>query len=70
MNRWLLKAKTLFTALPIYLVAVAAVVTILSEEIASVLPSGAGEAVGRVVVLVLAVLTAAGNIVRRVSPPS
>lgn len=64
----LIKLKTLFTALPTYLVALSAVVTILSQEIASVLPTGAAEDVGRIALIVVGVLGAAVNIVRRVTP--
>jgi hypothetical protein len=67
-REYLGKARTLFTALPTYLSLAAVVVTTFSEEIAAVLSPSKGEALTRLAVTVLAWLTAAANIVRRVTP--
>lgn len=64
----LAKAKTLFTALPTYLSLAAVVVTAFGEEIAAVLSPERSEVLARLTVTVLAWLTAAANIVRRVTP--
>ena len=62
------KIKVVATAFPTYLVIAAAVVPILSEELAKVLPSGAATVVGSLSLTVVGVLAAAISIIRRVTP--
>lgn len=68
MTKLIARLKVFFGALPTWLVIASAVITIFSEEIASVLPAGPGETIGRIAVILLAVIGAALNIVRRVTP--
>lgn len=67
-NKILARVKVVVTAAPTYLVGAAAVVTAFSEEIAKILPAGAGEAVARVALVVLSAIAAAIAIIRRVTP--
>jgi len=62
------RIRVVATAMPTWLVAASAVVVIVSEELAAVLPAGAGETVGRWAIVAVAVLGAAVNIIRRVTP--
>lgn len=62
------RIKVVLQALPTYIVAASAVVTIFAEEIVSVLPSALQGDVTEAAVYVVAVLTAAVNIIRRVEP--
>jgi hypothetical protein len=62
------RARVVLTAAVTWLVAASAVVTIFAEEITEVLPDDWQGPFARTVVVVLAVLTAAVNIIRRVTP--
>lgn len=68
MNKTIERIKILFTSVPTYLVAGSTVVTILSEEIAEVLPTSASETVAAVALKVVGVLGAAVSIIRRSTP--
>lgn len=62
------RIKVVLTAAVTWLVLASTIVTILSEEIATVLPAGAATDVGAVALKVVAVLGAAVTIIRRVTP--
>lgn len=62
------RARVVLTAAPTYLVGASAVVTIVADEVAKVLPAGQATTVGAVTVRVVAILGAAVAIVRRVTP--
>lgn len=67
-QKFIARAKVIFTAAPTYLVAASAIVIIVSSEAATVLPAGVATTVGAVALKIVAVLTAAINIIRRVTP--
>lgn len=62
------RAKVIGSSAVTYLTAASAVVVILAEEIAKVLPSGYSDDVGRWAIVVVAVIAAAIAIIRRVTP--
>lgn len=62
------KAKVIATALPTWLAVVVLAAPIVAEEAASVLPSGWAERVTSVALTVVAVATAAINVIRRLTP--
>lgn len=68
MTKFIARAKVVLLAAPTYLVAVSAVVSILADEIAMVLPAGMAMTLGALAVRVVAVLGAAIGIIRRVTP--
>lgn len=67
-SKFIARAKVVFTAAPTYLIAASAIVVIVSSEAATVLPAGAATTVAAVSLKVVAVLTAAINVIRRVTP--
>ena len=68
MTKLLARARVILTAAPTYLVAAAAVVTIVADEAAKVLPTGWQDNAAQIAGAVLAVIGAAVAIVRRVTP--
>lgn len=68
MTNFLLRVKVVLTALPTYLTAATAVVVIAREEIVGVLPEAWQGDASEIIVTVLAVLAAATNVIRRVTP--
>lgn len=67
MSKLLARIRVVLTAAPTYLVAASTVVTVLREEIVAAFP-GTAEEIGAVAVPVLATLSAAVAIIRRVTP--
>lgn len=67
MDDFLARVRVVLTALPTYLTLLVAVLTIVSEELASLFPEGS-QGVVQVLVIVIAVVTSAINIIRRVTP--
>lgn len=62
------RAAVVAKAAPTWLTGLSVVLTIVSEELAEVLPAGAAETVGRLVILATAWIGAAVSIIRRVTP--
>jgi hypothetical protein len=67
MNDFVARARVVLTALPTYLTILVAVLTILSDEIATAFPEGS-QGVVQVIVVIIAIATSAINIIRRVTP--
>lgn len=68
MTKTLKRIRTLLTAAPTWLAGAGIVVAAVSEEIVKVLPDNLDAGVTRVAVVALAVIVAAQQIVRRVTP--
>lgn len=68
MQKLLARVRVVLHAAPTYLVALSAVIVIVADELASVLPAGAVTTVGTIAARVVAVLGAAVAIIRRVTP--
>ena len=68
MSDFVTRVLTLIKALPTWLTAAAAVIAIFSEEIVDLLPESWQGGFSQGVLVVLAILAAAVNIVRRVTP--
>lgn len=71
MNQTIARTRVVLTALPTYLVAAAVILTIVSEDVAQLLPmvpAGTAETVARWLVAAAGSLTAAVSIIRRVTP--
>jgi hypothetical protein len=64
---FLARVRVLLTAAPTWITTASAIVVLLSEQISTAFPDSTA-VVGRWSLTVLAVLTAAANIVRRVAP--
>lgn len=64
----LTRIKVVLKALPTYLVAASTAIAIFSEEIVNVLPDAISGDVAQATLVVIAWLTAAINIIRRVEP--
>lgn len=69
MSKFWKRVKVILTAAPTYLTGAAAVVAVLAEEIAKVLPQHA-EPIGALALTVTGWLTCAITIIRRVTPVS
>ncbi len=67
MDDLLARARVVLTALPTYLTILVAVLTILSDEIATAFPEGS-QGVVQAIVVIIAIATSAINIIRRVTP--
>jgi small neutral amino acid transporter SnatA (MarC family) len=67
-SKFVARAKVIATAAVTYLVLAGAVLAILAEELAKVLPDGPGQVVARVLGIALAAIGAAIAIIRRVTP--
>jgi type IV secretory pathway VirB2 component (pilin) len=65
---FLKRAKVILTAAPTYLVALAAVVSVVADEAAKTLPVGWQDNAAQIAGAVLGVIAAAVAIVRRVTP--
>lgn len=68
MSKLIARAKVVATAAVTYLVLAGAVLAIVAEELAKVLPDGPGQAVARIAGVALAAIGAAIAIIRRVTP--
>jgi len=62
------RIKVLLTAAVTWLIVASTIVTIMSEEIAAVLPDGAATTVGAVALKIVSIIGAAVAIIRRVTP--
>lgn len=68
LRRLAAQAKVILKAAPTWLTAAAVVLTVLNDEIGGLLPEGAAETFGTIVVTAGAWIGAAINIIRRVTP--
>lgn len=71
MNTFIARTRVVLTAAPTYLVSLAVILTIVSEQVAELLPmvpAGTAETVARWLVTAAGSLTAAVSIIRRVTP--
>lgn len=62
------RIKVVLTAAVTWLIVASTIITIMSEEIAAVLPDGAATTVGAVALKIVSIISAAVAIIRRVTP--